>query len=230
MAENKSSQPYILRLMLLGKPGSGKGTQARQVASAWSIPAISTGDLIRAAIKAGTRLGVEFKIYTDQGLLVPDNLVVEMVGERLSQRDCAHGFLLDGFPRTIPQAESLEQWLDERGIPLGGVIYLEAPNSLLIERAAGRRFCGGCGATFHVEFARPRVEGICDHCGDEGLSQRTDDREDVVAKRLAEYTAKTAALITYYEQRHLLRTIDGVGTTDTVRKRVHAVLETLSHA
>ena len=192
-----------MRLLLLGKPGSGKGTQAKRIARDESIPAISTGDLIRHAIATGGELGQRFKSFTDRGQLVPDELVLAMVEERLSESDCKMGFLLDGFPRTVPQAEALEAWL--------------------VERAGGRRFCPRDGNSYHITFAPSRKDGVCDECGGT-LEQRADDREEVVRARLSEYRAKTAPLISFYEQRGLLVTVDGLGTPDAVEARIEHVL------
>ena len=213
-----------MRLVFLGKPGSGKGTQSKFIATEFNIPAISTGDLIRAAIKEGTPLGVEFKSFTSRGALVPDELVVAIVVERLGQDDCSEGFLLDGFPRTIPQAVALENMLRERSLPLESVLKLSVPDDLLTERAVGRRFCGGCGSSFHVKFAAPAVENTCDHCGFVGLHQREDDRAEVVGTRIEEYNAKTAPLIGFYAERKLLSEVDGVGSVADVESRIRGVL------
>ena len=213
-----------MRLVFLGKPGSGKGTQSKYIEREYRIPAISTGDLIRAAIREDTSLGQEFKSFTSRGALVPDELVVAIVVERLGDADCGEGFLLDGFPRTIPQAEALERILKERGTPLERVLNLSVPDELLTERAEGRRFCGGCGASFHVKFAAPKVEDTCDHCGAAGLYQREDDRAEVVGARVTEYNEKTAPLIGFYESRSLLAEVDGVGSLTDVQARIRAAL------
>jgi len=213
-----------MRLVFLGKPGSGKGTQSKFIEKEYSIPAISTGDLIRGAIKEDTPLGVEFKSYTSRGALVPDELVVAIVVERLGEEDCRDGFLLDGFPRTIPQAVALENILADQGLPLQSVLNLLVPDELLTERAHGRRFCGGCGASFHVKFAAPSVENTCDHCGLVGLHQREDDRADVVGARIEEYNTKTAPLIGFYAERDLLAEVDGVGSLVDVQNRIRGAL------
>jgi adenylate kinase len=217
-----------MRLVFLGKPGSGKGTQSRFIVNEYKVPAISTGDLIRAAIKEGTDLGKEFKSYTSAGKLVPDALVVAMVAERLQKPDCEGGFLLDGFPRTVGQAESLESWLAERGIPLDIVLNLSVPDSLLTERAEGRRFCGSCGASFHVKFAPPSADNTCDHCGHVGLNQRDDDKADVVQLRIGEYNEKTSPLIGFFKERNLLKEVDGVGELAEVEDRLRDSLGSLS--
>jgi adenylate kinase len=214
-----------MRLILLGKPGSGKGTQAKKVAAAKGIPAISTGDLIRDAIKEGTELGRRFQSYTDSGKLVPDELVVAMVDERLDKGDVGKGFLLDGFPRTVPQAESLEALLNDRDSALDVVVYIDVPDDLLVERAVGRIVCGSCGTTYHRSFKPPEVEGKCDECGHEEFVQRDDDREEVVRERVAEYDVKTAPLVEFYRDQGLLRHVDGVGSLDEVEQRIEVALE-----
>ncbi len=218
-----ASENNPMRLILLGKPGSGKGTQSKRIAEDEGIPQISTGDLIRASIADDTALGEKFKSYTDSGKLVPDQLVVDMVEERLLQPDCAHGFLLDGFPRTVPQAESLEAWLAKQSWPLTNVIQIDVPDSILVERAVGRRFCAACGCSFHVKFAPSKVDGVCDACG-EALQQRDDDRADVVKKRIDEYSRKTAPLAAFYKERGLLLSVDGEGAPAEVEGRIEAVL------
>jgi adenylate kinase len=212
-----------MRLLLLGKPGSGKGTQAKRIARDESIPAISTGDLIRHAIATGGELGQRFKSFTDRGQLVPDELVLAMVEERLSESDCKMGFLLDGFPRTVPQAEALEAWLVEHDSPMRAAVKIAVPDEALVERAGGRRFCPRDGNSYHITFAPSRKDGVCDECGGT-LEQRADDREEVVRARLSEYRAKTAPLISFYEQRGLLVTVDGLGTPDAVEARIEHVL------
>lgn len=214
-----------MRLILLGKPGSGKGTQARRIAEQEKIPAIATGDLIRAAIAKKTALGQEFHSYTSRGKLVPDKLVVAMVTERLAEADCRAGYLLDGFPRTVPQAEALDGILAEKKTPLDVVLNLAVPDGVLVERAVGRQSCANDGSSYHIKFAPPKIEDVCDVCGGP-LIQRDDDREQVVASRLQEYTAKTAPLVDYYQKKGLLREIDGVGTLDQVWQRLSQALST----
>ena len=213
-----------MRLVFLGKPGSGKGTQSKFIVDEYKIPAISTGDLIRAAIKEETALGKEFRSFTSAGKLVPDDLVVAMVAERLQENDCGDGFLLDGFPRTVGQAEALEKLLSQRGIPLNLVLNLRVPDSVLAERAEGRRFCGSCKASFHIKFAPPKVENTCDHCGFVGLEQREDDKAEVVALRINEYNEKTSPLINFFAQRNLLQEVDGVGELSEVEQRLRDAL------
>lgn len=212
------------RIVLLGKPGSGKGTQAKRIARNEHVPAISTGDLIRSAIAEGTELGHRFKSYTEKGKLVPDELVLAMVEERLEKPDCSGGFLLDGFPRTVPQATALEAYLAERGTPMHAAVYIVVPDEELVDRAVGRRYCTECGATYHVNFAPPKVDNTCDQCGHAPLQQRTDDREEVVRARLKEYEQKTAPLVDFYRKRGLLVQVDGVGSPEDVAQRIETLL------
>lgn len=213
-----------MRLIFLGKPGSGKGTQARRIAGHVRVPAVSTGELIRQAIAGGSPLGQQFASYTEQGLLVPDTLVLALIEERFAQPDCRSGFLLDGFPRTLVQARALDAWLAARKIPLDVTVNLRVPDSALIARADGRRMCMACGASFHVRFAQPKVEDRCDTCG-QPLAQRADDHADVVLRRIGEYRDKTAPLLQFYQAQHLLRDVDGVGSPDEVTQRILAAIE-----
>lgn len=197
-----------MNLLIMGPPGAGKGTQAETLVKKLGITHISTGDMFRTAIKDGTEMGTKAKEYMDKGELVPDFVVVGMVKERLSQPDCGRGFLLDGFPRNVVQAEELDETLKSIGIKLDGVINIVVPREKLISRATGRRICRSCGASFHVSFKKPRVEGTCDNCGGE-LYQRSDDNETAVNNRLYIYEANTEPLIDYYSKRGLLKNIDG---------------------
>lgn len=212
-----------MQLLLLGKPGSGKGTQASRIARDARIPAISTGDIIRKAIGEGTELGRRFKGYTEKGRLVPDDLVVALVEEGLSLSDCADGFLLDGFPRTVPQAEALREMLAQLRKPMTAVVNIEVPDRALVERAVGRRSCPECNATYHVRFAPPKAEGVCDDCGTK-LLQRSDDCDEVVRARINEYKLKTAPLLEFYRKRGILLEVDGVGTPDDIEARIEKVL------
>jgi adenylate kinase len=212
-----------MRVILLGRPGSGKGTQARRLAEGKHVPVISSGDLFRQAVGEGTPLGVRFKQYLDAGQLVPDSLVLAILGERLEQRDCRPGFLLDGFPRTLGQAKALEHWLSRAKTPLDATLYLVVPEGDLIERARGRRFCLGCGSSFHVAFRAPKRDGVCDSCGG-NLIQRDDDRDEVVRARAEEYGEKTAPLLSFYRERGLLREIDGMGRLEEVQARIDQAL------
>lgn len=212
-----------MRVLLLGRPGSGKGTQARRMAAAHGVPAISTGDLFRQAVAEKTALGKKFQGYLDRGELVPDGLVLDLIGERLAAADCRRGFLLDGFPRTIAQADALSAWLEKSQNPLSCALYLKVPEAHLAERAMGRRFCSQCGASFHLRFHPPKHEGTCDACGGK-LAQRSDDTEAVVRARAAEYAEKTLPLLQFYRERGLLREIDGLGSMDEVAGRIDDAL------
>jgi len=202
----------------------GKGTQASAIVNKYGIPHISTGDIFRANIKEGTELGMKAKEYMDKGLLVPDELVVSIVKDRLSKEDCKMGFLLDGFPRTIEQAEVLDKELSSMGIKLDKVINIYADKEILIERAIGRRICRTCGATYHISFNPPKVEGLCDLDGGE-LFQRDDDNKDTVATRIEVYEEQTAPLIDYYEEKEIILNIDGTRPIDVTFETISKVLE-----
>lgn len=197
-----------MRIIMLGAPGAGKGTQAAQVAHKYNIPHISTGDIFRANIKGGTELGKKAKTYMDQGLLVPDELVVDLVADRIKQDDCANGYVFDGFPRTIPQAEALDKALEAMGSKIDYAIDIEVPDENIVNRMSGRRACLACGATYHVHFNAPKTEGICDTCGKE-LVQREDDKPETVLNRLDVYHTQTQPLIDYYTKKGVLEEIDG---------------------
>ncbi|MCQ2507198.1 MAG: adenylate kinase [Dorea sp.] len=197
-----------MKIIMLGAPGAGKGTQAKKIAAKYSIPHISTGDIFRANIKNGTELGKKAKSYMDQGLLVPDELVVDLVADRITQDDCTNGFVLDGFPRTIPQAKALDEALATMGQKMDYAIDVDVPDENIINRMSGRRACVGCGATYHLVFAPTKVEGICDVCGKE-LILRDDDKPETVKKRLGVYHAQTQPLIDYYNEAGILKTVDG---------------------
>ena len=205
-------------LIFLGPPGAGKGTQARAIIEKFGIPQISTGDIIRAAIRGGTELGKEFKSYTDKGALVPDELVVRMVEDRLAQDDCKPGFLLDGFPRTVVQAEALDALLAKASRKLDHVLLLDVPDEVLVERITGRRSDPDTGNVYHIKFNPPPAD-VADRC-----IQRSDDTEDVLKNRLEEYHAKTAPLVPYYEKGGQLRKIVGKGTPDEIKQRIADVL------
>lgn len=214
-----------MRIVLVGPPGAGKGTQAHVLAKTLSIPHISTGDLFRANISQGTPLGVEAKAYMDAGRLVPDEVTIGMAKDRMLQEDAANGFLLDGFPRNLGQAEALDAILAENGIALDGVLDLEVPEDEVVKRIAGRRLCRNDGAhVFHVVYNPPKTEGVCDECGGE-LYQRSDDTEEAVRVRLEEYHSKTEPIIGYYQKQGLLVTISALGKVDEVTERAVAALE-----
>jgi len=215
------------RLVLLGAPGVGKGTQAAEISRRTGLPHISTGDLLRAAIRDGSPLGRRVAAMVERGELVPDGLVGEMMEERLARPDAADGFILDGFPRTVAQADLLDRILARRGQALDRVISIEVPEAEIVERLAGRRSCGQCGAIYHVRYNRPKVEGICDRCGSE-LRQRPDDTEAVIAERLRAYREQTAPLAARYRKVGRLVEIDGRGRPDEVFGRIAAVVPGLA--
>lgn len=210
-----------MRAILLGPPGAGKGTQAETIVNEFSIPHISTGDIFRKNIKEGTVLGKKAKEYMDQGLLVPDELTVELVKDRLQQDDCENGFLLDGFPRTIFQADALEEALASMNQKLDYVVNIIVRKELLVDRAVGRRVCKDCGQTYHTTFNKPSKEGICDNCGGE-LLQRKDDTEETVTTRINVYQEQTEPLINYYTNKGIIINIDGEKPISEVGKDVVA--------
>ncbi len=211
------------RVVLLGPPGAGKGTQAKLLQEQFAACQISTGDILRQAVAQQTPLGREAGQYINRGALVPDGVIVNLVAERLKEKDCEKGFILDGFPRTIPQAESLDAILSRMNLSLNGVLSVQVPRQTIIERLAGRRTCKSCGALCHVVFDPPTKAGVCDRCGGE-LFQRDDDREETIANRLKVYESQTAPLVGYYRERGLLQEIDGVGAIDEIRARVTRAL------
>jgi adenylate kinase len=206
-----------MRLLFLGPPGAGKGTQARELAREWGVPQVATGDMLREAMTAGTPLGRAAKQYYDRGELVPDDVILKMVAERFAQPDAAHGFILDGFPRTIAQAEGLAAMLDRLGHDVDSVIYFDVSEPELVRRLTGRRLCRACQTPFHVVSAPPKRAGVCDKCGGE-LYQRVDDSEATVRNRLGVYERQTAPLLDYYRERGLLRTVSGEGAIDKIRQ------------
>lgn len=210
-------------LVFLGAPGVGKGTQAEKVAAHFGIAKISTGDLLREAVRAQTALGRDAKAFMDQGKLVPDSVVIGLVRDKLSDASCGNGFVLDGFPRTVPQAEELGAVLSQRNIRLDGVINFQVSREDIVNRLSGRRSCPKCQATFHTEFAPPQKSDICDRCG-EKLAQRNDDKRDAIEMRLKVYEEQTSPLIQYYDQKGLLTHLDGAGPVDGVHQRLTKVL------
>ena len=212
-----------MKIIMLGAPGAGKGTQAKKIAAKYGIPHISTGDIFRANIKNGTELGKKAKTYMDQGLLVPDELVVDLVVDRVNQDDCKNGYVLDGFPRTIPQAEALTEALEKMGQKVDFAIDVNVPDENIVKRMGGRRACVTCGATYHMVYAPTKKEGICDTCGGE-LILRDDDKPETVQKRLNVYHDQTQPLIDYYTSQGILRTVDGTVDIDDV---VRAITEFL---
>ncbi|MBQ6133992.1 MAG: adenylate kinase [Lachnospiraceae bacterium] len=212
-----------MKIIMLGAPGAGKGTQAKRVAEEYGIPHISTGDIFRANIRDNTELGKKAKEYMDKGLLVPDELTCDLVMNRISEADCKDGFVLDGFPRTIPQADALTKALEEKGMSMDAAVDIEVPDENIIGRMAGRRFCPKCGATYHVVALPPKSEGICDNDG-EKLVIRDDDKEETVRNRLSVYHKETQPLIDYYKKAQILKTVDGTKTADEVFDGIKAVL------
>jgi adenylate kinase len=213
-------------IMLLGPPGAGKGTQAEYLVQKFNLAYISTGEILRSAVKNGTPLGQQARQFMEQGQLVPDEVVVGIVQERLSESDCEQGALLDGFPRTVVQARSLDRVLGGMDCRLDGVIHIEVDEDELIARLTGRRVCRDCGATYHIKFNQPKVRNVCDQCGGE-LSQREDDSLDTVTERLEVYKKQTEPLIEYYQQQGLLHTINGNQEIDIISDQITTVLEEL---
>ena len=212
-----------MKIIMLGAPGAGKGTQAKKIAEKYQIPHISTGDIFRANSKGGTELGMKAKTFMDQGMLVPDEITIGMLMDRIGQEDCINGYVLDGFPRTIPQAESLTKALAERGEKVDYAINVDVPDENIINRMSGRRACLGCGATYHITFNPPVKEGICDTCGQE-LVLRDDDKPETVKKRLDVYHQQTQPLIDYYKNAEVLAEVDGTQPMDAVFQGIVEIL------
>jgi adenylate kinase len=213
-----------MRIVLLGAPGAGKGTQAKKLIEKYGIPQISTGDLLRAAVAAGTPLGKEAKSYMDKGELVPDSVVLGMVGERLKQDDCKKGYILDGFPRNTAQAEALDKMLAALNMSLTGAVSVDVPFDDLMKRLTGRRTCKSCGQMYNVYFSPSKKEGACDKCSSE-LFQRDDDKEATIKKRLEVYTAQTEPLMGYYKNKGILKSVSGTGSIDEIFGKVCSILE-----
>lgn len=212
-----------MKIIMLGAPGAGKGTQAKRIAEKWGIPHISTGDIFRSNIKNGTELGMEAKKFMDQGLLVPDELTVKILLDRVSQDDCRNGYVLDGFPRTIPQAEVLDRALLDRDEKIDYAIDVDVPDENIVNRMSGRRACLNCGATYHITYAAPKTEGICDKCSS-NLVLRDDDKPETVKKRLNVYHEQTQPLIDYYTKKNVLKTVDGTKDMEEVFHEIVAIL------
>lgn len=213
-----------MKIIMLGAPGAGKGTQAHMIAEKYHLPHVSTGDIFRANIKNGTELGMEAKSYMDRGELVPDELTVRILLDRVAQDDCRNGYILDGFPRNIPQAEVLEKELEKLGDKIDVAIDMEVPDESIIKRMSGRRACSSCGATYHIVNIPPKKEGVCDVCG-EALILRDDDREETVQKRLDVYHEQTQPLIDFYTKKGILKTVDGTQDMMDVFQMIMKILE-----
>lgn len=212
-----------MKIIMLGAPGAGKGTQAKMIADKYQVPHVSTGDIFRANIKEGTELGKEAKTYMDKGLLVPDELTVKILLDRVAKEDCKNGYVLDGFPRTIPQAEVLDKALSEMGDAIDFAIDVEVPDENIIRRMSGRRACLACGATYHIVHVPPKKEGICDRCGKE-LVLRDDDKPETVKNRLGVYHDQTQPLIDFYTKKGILKTVDGTQDMNDVFAAIVTIL------
>ena len=215
-----------MNIVLFGPPGAGKGTQDKELSEFYHIPHISTGDILRENVKKGTELGNKAKRYMDKGELVPDEVLIGIIKNRLIEPDCENGYILDGYPRTINQADALDEILENLGKPLDVVLNIEVPDEELVTRLSGRRICSNCGANYHLKFSPPSKDGICDVCGGE-LYQRDDDKEEVIKQRLETYNNQTAPLINYYNEKDILVNIDGTGKVEDVFEEIRSVLDNL---
>ncbi|MDO6965867.1 adenylate kinase [Rhizobium alvei] len=213
-----------MRLILLGPPGAGKGTQAQRIVETHGIPQLSTGDMLRAAVKAETEVGKRAKAVMDAGNLVSDDIVNAIVSERIDADDCANGFILDGYPRTLVQADSVEAMLSSKGMKLDVVIEIQVDDAILVDRISGRYTCANCGAGYHDRNHKPKVDGVCDKCGSTSFKRRPDDNADVVATRLQVYYKETSPLIGYYHAKGLLKSVDGMAPIDEVTAAIEAIL------
>lgn len=213
-----------MNLILLGPPGAGKGTQARRLEDTRGLVQLSTGDMLRAMVAEGGPLGQQAKEIMSAGKLMPDALMVEMIGERISKPDVTSGFILDGFPRTVAQAEALDKMLADKGLKLDHVIEMKVVDDVLVERITGRYTCAKCGKGYHDQFEKPKVEGVCDVCGSTEFKRRADDNADTVKTRLAQYHEQTAPILPYYRDRGVLKTVDGMAEIDEVTKQIEAIL------
>lgn len=214
-----------MNLILLGPPGAGKGTQAQRLEERYGLVHLSTGDMLRAAVEAGTEIGRQAKEIMERGELVPDEIVVSIIAERIDQPDCGNGFILDGFPRNTVQSEALDEMLAIKGLRLDQVIVMEIADDVLVDRITGRFSCAKCGAGYHERFSRPRVVGACDVCGSRDFVRRSDDKAETVVSRLEAYRAQTAPLLPYYEARGILRKVDGMADIDDVSRQIESLLE-----
>ena len=213
-----------MRVILFGPPGAGKGTQAQLLEKRYGLVQLSTGDMLRAAVASGSDLGKEAKKVMDAGQLMPDALMIRMISERIDQPDCRGGFILDGFPRTIPQAEALDRMLAEKGLRLDSVIEMKVDEEALVQRITGRYTCAKCGAGYHDSFQRPQLDGVCDHCGGTGITRRADDNEETVRTRLEAYRAQTEPILPYYGEKGILCSVDGMASIDEVADEIETAL------
>lgn len=214
-----------MNLILLGPPGAGKGTQAKRLEDRHSLVQLSTGDMLRAVVASGVPLGQQAKEIMAAGKLMPDELMIEMIADRISKPDCATGFILDGFPRTVPQAEALDRMLEEKGLKLDHVIEMKVDDAALVERITGRYTCAKCGQGYHDKFQTPKVDGVCDNCGSTEFTRRADDNAETVTTRLAAYHKQTAPILPYYKERGVLETVDGMADIDVVTEQIEALLK-----
>ncbi len=213
-----------MNLILLGPPGAGKGTQAKRLEAKYNLVQLSTGDMLRAAVASGSELGQRAKAVMDAGQLVSDDIIIAMIADRIVEPDCANGFILDGFPRTTAQAEALDAMLAEKGIALDFVVELKVDDAALVRRITGRFTCVACGAGYHVDFQRPKKEGVCDNCGGTEFSRRDDDNAETVKARLEAYYEQTALILPYYREMGVLKEVDGMAEIDEVSQQIDGVL------